>query len=69
MKRFVQFSLNYNKIVRCLLVTFCIGIIIFAVSSVASAATVLDEIQNYEIKVDMRPNGTMDIYYNLESFG
>lgn len=26
----------------------------------------LDEIQNYVIQVDMRPDGTMDIYYHLE---
>lgn len=66
MKYTKKFSRSFNKVIHWLFTVFCISVMFCSIFSIASAATVLDEIQNYEIRVEMRPNGTMDIYYHVE---
>lgn len=43
-----------------------IVMVVFSLCSFASADKVLDEIQNYVVKVEMRSDGTMDINYHIE---
>lgn len=45
---------------------FLIAICILAIPNKAFAKEPLDEIQNYELTVDMRNDGTMDIKYHIE---
>ena len=47
-----------------ILVAFCLMVILLPLQ--AEARGPLDEIQNYTIQVDMRPDGTMDIRYHIE---
>lgn len=51
--------------------TFVVSICVFVIGltmapTTAFAKAPLDEIQNYVIQIDMRPDGTMDIRYHLE---
>ncbi len=62
MKVFFENKRMFYKVflIALICISFC------TVFSVASAENALDEIQNYVIKVEMRSDGTMDIYYHLE---
>lgn len=49
------------------LVFLLVALLIFSFLPIrADAVTPLDEIQNYTIKIHMRPDGTMDIRYRIE---
>ena len=52
-----------KRILSVFLITACAAAMLFQYSVSADA---LDEIQNYEITVDMRSDGTMDMAYHLE---
>ena len=49
-----------------IITAICMMFAVFAFPVTAFAKDPLDEIQNYIIQVDMRPDGTMDIKYHLE---
>ena len=53
-----------RKLFICMMVLVCF--ITITLLPVKAAATPLDEIQDYTITVNMRPDGTMDIKYHLE---
>lgn len=52
--------------IKQLMTILFIVTVIFSLCSFASADKVLDEIQNYDVKVEMRSDGTMDINYHIE---
>lgn len=55
-----------NKFKRFFTFLLLIAICILAIPNEAFAKEPLDEIQNYELVVDMRNDGTMDIKYHIE---
>ena len=49
-----------------LLISFILVFAFFLGISISSYAKELDEIQDYEIKVDLREDGTLDMVYHIE---
>ena len=59
-------KVNMKRRFMVIMTTICMIFAALAFPTTALAKDPLDEIQNYTIQVDMRPDGTMDIKYHLE---
>lgn len=57
-------GIDMRKKLLLFLSLFCIFASMFSITAFAARGP-LDEIQNYTIQVDMRPDGTMDIKYHI----